>query len=110
MAVEHGHLVLLQEMADTAVELIRDVAAALHHLAEVEGCPLDREPEQLGVLDVVIDLGGAQQRLRRNAAPIEADAAEMLRFDHRRLHAELSGADRCDIAAGSTAEDRKSVV
>jgi hypothetical protein len=39
-----------------------------------------------------------------NAAPVEADAAEVLALDDRRLEAELRGADRGHIAAGSGAE------
>src|SRR3712207_7123727 len=39
---------------------------------------LDGEPVLLGVLEVMKNLGRAQKRLRRDAAPVEADAAEML--------------------------------
>ena len=51
-------------------------------------------------------LGGMQQRLRRNAADVEAGAAEGgALLDHRDLHAELRRADRADIAAGAGADD-----
>ena len=53
----------------------------------------------------LIELGGAQQRLGRDAAPIEADAAELLALDDRGLQAELRRADRGDIAAGAGADD-----
>ena len=46
----------------------------------------------LGVLDLAIDIRRAQQRLGGDAAPVEADAAEVRLFDHRRLHSELRGA------------------
>jgi hypothetical protein len=52
----------------------------------------------------VVDLGRAQQRLGRDAAPVEADAAQMLALDQRRLHAELRRADGRDIAAGTAAD------
>ena len=51
------------------------------------------------MLKGVIELGGAQQRLGGNAAPVEADAAQVLALDHRGLHAELRRADRRHIAA-----------
>ena len=51
-------------------------------------------------------LGGVQQRLRRDAADVEAGAAEgRALLDHRDLHAELRRADRADIAAGAGADD-----
>src|SRR5205809_965134 len=53
----------------------------------------------------LMDLRSAQQRLARNAAPIDTDAAEMLAFDECGLHADLGRADRRDIAAGPAAED-----
>ena len=46
----------------------------------------------------------AQQRLGRDAAPVQADAAEVLALHHRGLHAELRRADGGDVAAGAAAE------
>src|SRR3954471_17863180 len=57
------------------------------------------------MLHVVIDFRRAQQRLGRNAAPVQADAAEIGFFDDRGLEAELRGADRGDVAAGAGADD-----
>ncbi len=46
-------------------------------------------------------LGSVQQRLRRDAADVEAGAAERLvLFDYRRLQSELGAFDGADIAAG----------
>ena len=51
-------------------------------------------------------LGGVQQRLRRDAADVEAGAAEGgALLDHRDLHAELRRADGADIAARAGADD-----
>ena len=41
------------------------------------------------VVQQMVDLGGAQQRLGRDAAPVEADAAQVLAFHHGGLQAEL---------------------
>ncbi len=62
-------------------------------------------PKLVGVAHQLEDLGGAQQRLGRDAAPVEADAAQMLALDQRHLHAELCGPDGGDIAAGTAADD-----
>ena len=51
-------------------------------------------------------LGGVEQRLRRDAADIEAGAAEgRVLLDDGDLEAELGGADGADIAAGAAADD-----
>ena len=59
----------------------------------------------VGMLHVVEYLGRAQQRLGRDAAPVEAYPAEILALDDRSLEAELARADRRDIAAGPRAKD-----
>jgi hypothetical protein len=105
VAVEHGDLVLLQQMGDAARQLSGDVAAALHHLLQIEAHILGAEAVGVGMAQQMADLGGAQQGLGRDAAPIEADAAEMLALHHGRLQAELGGADGRDIAAGAAADD-----
>ena len=45
------------------------------------------------------------QRLRGNAADVEAGSAEPVGFDQDRVEAELAGADRGDIAAWAAADD-----
>src|SRR5258708_27484018 len=57
------------------------------------------------MLHVVIDLGRAQQRLGRDAAPVQADAAEIGFFHDRGLETKLRRTDRGDIAAGPGADD-----
>ena len=53
----------------------------------------------------VRQLGVAQQRLGRDAADVEADAAPVLLLDDRDLHAELGGADGGDVPTGAGTED-----
>src|SRR6202035_1677337 len=45
------------------------------------------------------------QRLGRNAAPVQANAAEVGFFHDRGLEAELCGANGGDVAAGTGADD-----
>src|SRR3546814_19507414 len=54
---------------------------------------------------MAVDLGRAQQRLGRDAAPVQADAAELVALDDGGLEAQLGRADRRGIAAGAGAED-----
>ncbi len=56
--------------------------------------------------DFVDDLGGMQQRLGRNAADVEANAAQHRPAFHQRdLEAEIGGAERGGVAAGTGTED-----
>ena len=104
-ALDHRDLVLLHQAFDAGVELPRHLAAAIDDLAKVEADIVRLQPIGIGVGHIVIDLRRAQQRLGRDAAPVEADAAEAFTLDDRDLHAELAGTDRRDIAAGAGAED-----
>ena len=52
------------------------------------------------------ELGVAEQRLGRDAADVEADAAPVLLLHDRDRLAELGGADRGDVATGAGAEDQ----
>src|SRR5205823_1585367 len=54
----------------------------------------------------LVQLGGVKQRLGRDAADVEAGAAERLvLLDHHHLHAELRRADRAEIAARAGTDD-----
>ncbi len=105
--VEHRDLVLLHQMRDAGGELLGDGARALHDLLQVELDIVRREAELAHVVEQMVDLGGAQQRLGRDAAPVEADAAEMLGLDDRDLHFQLRGADCRDIAARAATDDHQ---
>ena len=101
--VDHRDLVLLHQIGDA----VRKPSATLRlrsTSARGRSGHCRRQPKLSGVPHRVIELGGAQQRLGRDAAPIQADAAEMLALDDRGLQAKLCGADRGDIAAGTRAD------
>ena len=56
-----------------------------------------------------MQLRDVQQRLRRNAAAIDADAAGIhFAVDERDLQAEVGGEKRSGVAAGAAADDDKS--
>src|SRR5262249_35637187 len=89
------------QLLDAFGEARDGLVLARHHGREVEADTLDLDavPRQhmpgLGVF-----FGGVEQRLRRDAADIEAGAAQRLALvDAYRLHAELCRPDRGDIAA-----------
>ena len=66
----------------------------------------ERDAEVGGVRRLGDHVGDVQQRLRRNAAAIEADAAGvLLRIDERDLHAAVGGVERRRVPAGTGADD-----
>src|SRR3954451_1170279 len=105
LAPDDGHLVLPHQKADTVIEPLRHHARSLDDGSGIVADVLGREAVVLRVLHVVEDLGRAQQRLGRDAAPVETNAAKIISFDNRRLEPELCRADRGDVAAGPRADD-----
>ena len=97
--------VLLHQELDAARQLRGNAARALHDGIQVKGRVFNLQTEGSGMLGEVKHLSGAQQRLGRDAAPVEADAAKALALDDRRLHAELACADRGNVASGTGADD-----
>jgi hypothetical protein len=105
LAPDHRDLVLLHQEGDAGVEPSRHLARALNHRLGVVADLLRGEPVVLGVLELMEHLGRAQQRLGGDAAPVEADAAQVVALDDRRLEAELRRPDRRDVAARPGADD-----
>ena len=105
LAHVHGDLVLLHQVRDARLSCLATPAAALHHRLKIGLYPFGNQAIILGVLHVVEDLGRAQQRLGRDAPPVEADPAEQLALDDRGLQPQLRRADRRDIAAGARSEN-----
>ena len=104
-ALEDGDLVLLHQEGDAARELARDFPRTLDDLFEIEAPFLGGEAVLTEMPEQMRDFRRAQQRLGRDAAPVEADAAEQIALDHRGLHAQLRGANGGDIAARPAADD-----
>ena len=64
-----------------------------------------RQPEFLGVAHAVGKRGGLEQGLGRDAAAMEAGAADLVLVDESDLQTELRGPESGRVAAGSGAED-----
>ena len=100
-------LVLLEQERN-AVDVGGDgVVLVLHHHRQIELRRADDDAERRHAVPRLLEhLGSVQQRLRGDAADVEASAAERLAlFDHDHLHAELGCADGADITAGAGADD-----
>ncbi len=106
-AVERLDLVLLEQERD-AVDVAFDVLrlVAKQH-GKIDARLADLDPH-LGktAARFFVELRSVQQGLRRNAADVEAGAAEgRILFHHGGLQAELRRANGADITAGAGADD-----
>ena len=101
-----GDLVLLEQEGDALGRGLDDLALALHELREIE---LRRRHDDSVRGEIVArfleQVRGLQQRLRGDAADVEAGAAKRRTLlDDGDLEAELRGADRGDVATGAGAD------
>ena len=86
-------------------QLVHDAVLELAQPVEVDLRLAEREPEVAPLLGVGDHLRGVQQRLGRNAADVQADAADArVALDQDDLLAEVGGAKRGGVAAGTGAE------
>ena len=110
VAVDLGDLVLLHQEVHAGDAALGDLAAAVEGDAVVEG-RLAADAERLGFLgEDVGEFGVAQQRLRRDAADVEADPAPVLGFDDGGVQPELGGANGRDVSAGTGSENDDVIV
>jgi hypothetical protein len=91
-------------MADAVRQLLRNSARAGDEFFRVVGDVLRRQAELIEMVQQVMDFRRAQQGFGRDAAPVQADAAELVALDERGLHAELRRPDRRDITARPAAD------
>ena len=105
-AVEHGDLVLAQQMRRRRRTVVSPPRATVSRLCRCRNrtSPASK-PKSGSVVQQMVDLAGAQQRLGRDAAPVQAYAAQVSPAPPPRFSSQLRRADRGDIAAGTAAHD-----
>ena len=103
-AHEDGDPVLLHQVADAARKLLGHTPRPGDDGGQVIADPVCLQPEFLGPVHQVEHLGRPQHRLGRNAAPVQADAAQVFPLDNRHLLAQLGRADGGHIATGTRAD------
>ena len=97
------NVTLLEEGADAHVQLGDNLVFIREHRRDIESDLLGtNQAVLLAVAGVLVDFGGMEERLGRNAADIEAGAAEgVVLFHESHLETELAGLDGGDIATGT---------
>ena len=86
-AVEHLDLAALAHRGDALDKAVDDALLALLRDREVDGRCAGLDAELGGVLDVAMHGGRLQERLGRDAPPVQARPAQSVHLDHRHLEA-----------------------
>jgi hypothetical protein len=106
-AGEGVDLVLLEQELDALGVALDALLLEGQHLLEVEAGRADADAEIGEMVPRILEhVGGVQERLRGNAADVQAGAAMGLALlDHGGPEAELGGPDGAHIAPGAGADD-----
>ena len=100
-------LALLREAGEAARQLLDHAVLPTADRGRVEGRRAKAHAVRTHRLGVVDDLGDMQQRLGRDAADVETDAAERrARVDQNDVLSEIGGAEGGGIAAGTGAQNK----
>src|SRR5205085_11138939 len=102
---DDGDLVLAHQKARALVQSFRDRAGSLDYGGGIIADLLCRQSVLVGVFEVIEYLGRTQQCFRRNAPPIQTNAAEIFTLDDCCLETELSRPDGGNIAPRTRADD-----
>ena len=109
---QHGfHFVFAEEVLQTLIVLFDDLIFASAHGLPIERDALALDAKFPGMLEKVVELGIEEQRLGRDAAPIQAGAAkDWFAFDDECLQTPLARADGRHVASGAAADDGQVVL
>src|SRR5450759_87728 len=105
-APDDRHFILFHEEADAVVEPLGHRARTRDHGFRVVADIVGLQPVVLGVLHVMEYFRRAQQRLGGDAAPVQANAAEIVALDYRSFETELRRADGGHVSARAGADDQ----
>ena len=104
-SLDHGHLAGLGQAAEAARQLVHHPVLELAQAVEIDLGLSERQPEVCPLFRVGDHLRGVEQGLRRNAADVQADAADArVALDQHHLLAEVGRPKRRGVAAGPGAE------
>ena len=102
---EHRDAVALLQEGHAVAQLLGDGVLPLDDFGVVEGDVVGADAEGGAVFGVVIDIGGVEQGLGGDAAPVQAGAAQLRLLHQGGLQAVLAQADGALVAAGAAAHD-----
>ena len=109
-ALDEVHLGGLQQAVDAAAQLLGHAALVGEDLLHIEGSACRVNAHARAVHRVTIDLGGVEQRLGGDAAPVQTGAAYLTALHHGRMQAQRRGPEGGGIAAGAGADHDQLIV
>jgi hypothetical protein len=104
-ALDERDAVLAEEEVDPLVELLDHLLGAPEGGRIIARDLTDDDAELLGPTRLLEEFRALEERLARNAAPVQARPADLVLLDDSDLQAELGSANRCDVAAGPSTEE-----
>jgi hypothetical protein len=104
-ALDDLDLAALDQAGEALVQPLDDLALVGVDARHVDLVEAAVDAELLGLLDDLDGLGRVQQRLGRDAAAVQAGAADLVLLDHDDALAELGVAQRGRVAAAAPSED-----
>src|SRR5262249_1364830 len=104
--LDERRLVRLEQSADATRHLLDDAALPVLHLVRVDVDATDRDARIRHVLRLLEEVSVGDQRLRRDAAPVDAHAADLFLLDASNGEAELTGTNGTGITARAAPEDQ----
>jgi hypothetical protein len=105
LTLDHRDAAIADEPLQPLVLLRHDAVAVGREPLGVDALEADEDAVLLGGARRVRHLGAVQQRLGRNAAAVQAGAADLVLLDQGDARAELCGAQRCCVTPAATAEN-----
>ena len=107
--LDNVHLCALQQRVDARAQLLADAALESEHFTDVVGKTAVNAYAG-AVHGIVIDLRGVEQRLGRDAAPVQAGAAHLPALHDGGMQPQLGGAQRGGVPTGACANDDQLIV
>ncbi len=104
LAAHHVHALALGGALHALAHAQHDLVLALHHPGEVERDLRHHQAVLVGAAHPPQQVGGRQQRLGGDAAPVEAGAAQLGPLDQGRTRAHLGRPQRRDVAGRAPAQ------
>ena len=104
-ALDDRDVATLHQAGEALVEPIDDAVLVLVDPRHVDALEGRLDADLLALASGVGDLGGVEQGLGRDAAAVQAGAADLAAFDHDHREVELGGAQRAGITAAAAAKD-----
>ena len=106
VALDPVDLVLLHQVLDALGVLGDDLVLAVEHQGEIEARILAMDPVFFRVQEALPNVGGVEERLGRNAAHMQAAAAQFgVFFNECGFQAVLAGANGRRITTGTAPDD-----